>query len=202
MAETGVEDRAGGRTGPPAHVSPVSLYSYLVTRHTGRAVRLGIQERLAEHGREVLAIVDFREVQLIDFSCADEVVVKLVLDSLNEEDGTCRAFFLFSGMEPHHVEPVASALRRQSLVVAAERANGRPTLLGAVRAEPARAWHALCRLGRADPPRVATRLGLTETTAAELLGSLHERRLLLRDGSDYLSFRRALEEAAAGGGDA
>lgn len=193
------EGRARGRGGAPTDVSPVNLYSYLVTRHTGRAVRLGIQERLAEYERQVLAVVDFREVQLIDFSCADEVVAKLVLQSLRETSPRPRTFFLFRGMEPHHVDPVASALRRHGLVVAAERADGRPALLGSVRAKPARTWYALCRLGRAGASAVAARLQVGESAAGALLDALQERRLLLRDGDEYLSFRRALHEARAGG---
>lgn len=200
--EAGVEGCPGGKPGPPPQVSPVSLFSYLVTRHTGRAVRLGIEERLAEYERQVLAVVDFREVQLIDFSCADEIVVKLILGSLRAGDTGPRTFFLFSGMARYHVDPVASALRRQGLAVAAERADGRPALIGSIAPKPARAWHAVCRLGRADVPGVAARVEAAESAAGELLEALHARRLLLRDGAEYLSFRRALEEARSGGGDA
>lgn len=199
MAETEKDDREGGADRARTHVSPVSLYSYLVTRHTGRAVRLGIQERLADYDRQVLAVVDFREVQLIDFSCADEVVAKLVLQSLAESGSGPRAFFLFSGMQPHHLDPVESALCRQDLAVAAERTDGRPVLLGSVRGPHARAWHVVCRLGRARPSAVAARLEIDGSAVGPLLEMLHERRLLMRDGPEYLSFRRALEEARAAG---
>lgn len=197
----GVEegDRSGGAGGGLTRVSPVSLYSYLVTRPTGRAVRLGIQERLAECDRQVLAVVDFREVQLIDFSCADEIVAKLIRQSLPEAGARVRAFFLFSGLHLHHVDPVESTLRRQGLAVAAERVDGRPVLLGAVDGRPARAWRVVCRLGRAGPTGVAKAMKVAEPSALELLDALHARRLLLRDGREYLSFRRALEEDAASG---
>lgn len=191
--ESGRPARAAGER-PPA-VSPVSLYSYLVTRPTGRAVRLGIEQRLAEYDRQVLAVVDFGEVQLIDFSCADEVVVKLVLHSLREPIAGPRAFFLFTGMRAHHADPVASALRRRRLVAAAERAGGRPALLGVLPEPLARTWRALHRLGRAEAEAVARRLGGAGAATARRLAELHERRLLLRDGREYLSFRRALDEA-------
>ena len=54
-----------------------SLYSYLVTRHTGRAVRLSIENQIAECEGQVVAVLDFQNVVVIDFSCADEVVAKL-----------------------------------------------------------------------------------------------------------------------------
>lgn len=195
-------EEAGGQPSGVAglsRVSPVSLYSYLVTRPTGRAVRLGIQKRLAECNRQVLAVLDFREVQLIDFSCADEIVAKLVRESQLGAAARFEAYFLFSGLLPHHLEPVESALRRQGLAVAAERVDGEPVLLGAVSRFPERAWYALCRLGRAAPAAVAGALKTAEEEALELLEVLLARRLLLRDGTDYLSFRQALEEGGRAG---
>ena len=39
-------------------VTRTNLYSYLVTRHTGRAVRLSIEQRLAEYDRHVLTVLE------------------------------------------------------------------------------------------------------------------------------------------------
>ena len=54
------------------------LYSNLVTRPTGAAVRAQIEALLRDSDR-VLAVIDFTHVRMIDFSCADEVVAKLLL---------------------------------------------------------------------------------------------------------------------------
>lgn len=181
---------------PPA-VSPVTLYSCLVTRQTGRAIRLSIESRLAEYEGQVLAVVDFREVQLIDFSCADEVVAKLVLHAGTATRPT--AFFLLRGLLEHHLGQLESALQRQQLAVAAEQADGRPLLLGSVSRGAARAWREVCRLGRTDPDRVAERLDSPTSAASQLLAGLHQRRLLLREGREYISLRRALTEAEVAG---
>src|SRR5690606_20012717 len=59
-----------------------SFYSNLVTRPTGRAVRMGVESQLAEidAGRNFcLSVLDFSQVNVLDYSCADEIVAKLLL---------------------------------------------------------------------------------------------------------------------------
>ena len=53
-------------------------YRNLVTRATGAAVRGRIEAALERSTCDV-AVLDFSEVALLDFSCADEIVAKLVL---------------------------------------------------------------------------------------------------------------------------
>ena len=55
------------------------LYSNLVTRPTGAAVRTQIEALLADSRERSLTVIDFSHVGMIDFSCADEVVAKLLL---------------------------------------------------------------------------------------------------------------------------
>lgn len=181
-------------------VATTRLYSYLVTRHTGRAVRLGIERRLAEVDGRVLAVLDFREVPVIDFSCADEVVVKLVRESGKEDGGTRRTlrFFLFRGLREHHLDPIESALRRQSVAVAAEDGDGRPLLLGSLERVSLETWHEVERAGRTRARAVASRLGVEPDAARRALEELALRRLLLRDGEAYLSLRHALSRGDGG----
>jgi hypothetical protein len=176
-------------------VSRTSLYSYLVTRHTGRAVRLSIEERLSGYDRNVLTVLDFEHVPLIDFSCADEVVAKLVRPP--HADASTGRFFLFRGVGERHREPIVSALRRRDLAVAAEGANGEPLLLGAVNGPLELAWRAVWTAGRACPDGVAAMLGEGERAVSPALEELERRRLVIRDGDTYVSFRWALQEAAS-----
>ena len=55
------------------------LYSNLVTRPTGAAVRTAIERQVFEIGTPVVTTIDFSQVNLLDFSCADEIVAKLLL---------------------------------------------------------------------------------------------------------------------------
>ena len=47
--------------------SVATLYSHLVTRPTGRAVRLAIESLLAEAGDTALSLIDLSEVSVLDF---------------------------------------------------------------------------------------------------------------------------------------
>ena len=55
------------------------LYSNLVTRSTGAAVRGQIEQLLMDAGERALTVIDFSHVSMIDLSCADEVVAKLLM---------------------------------------------------------------------------------------------------------------------------
>jgi len=119
-----------------------SLYSHLVTRQTGRAVRLAIESRLADAGEQSLSLIDLSEVSILDFSCADEVVAKLVQHS-GEHEGHLGAFFVFLGVREPHRDQVEVVLERQSLAAVVETGTGSYELLGACTDEDVRIWTAL-----------------------------------------------------------
>ena len=71
------------------------LYSDLVTRPTGAAVRDGIEKQLSELGDRSLTVIDFSHVGLLDYSCADEIVAKLLM-RYADVNAPRDAYFLFS----------------------------------------------------------------------------------------------------------
>ena len=107
--------------------SVASLYSHLVTRPTGRAVRLAIEEQLKDLAAPSLSLVDLSSVAILDYSCADEVVAKLLL---GRSDRGNRTFFLLRGVQPHHRDPIQAVLERHALAVVAETAADRFELMG------------------------------------------------------------------------
>jgi hypothetical protein len=190
-----------GRPALHPFVSEASLYSCLVTRHTGRAVRTSIERQVARCAGEVLTVLDFRNVAVIDFSCADEIVAKLAWVAVEQRReggakpiGPRRSFVLVRGLEEHHWDPIDSALRRRDLAVAAERSDGEPVLLGSVDEPEARLWHLVCEYERVTPAPLAGELGLPEREARSRLDGLHRRRLVLRQAGQYVSFRRLMVE--------
>ncbi|MFI5230365.1 MAG: hypothetical protein ACHQWU_14925, partial [Gemmatimonadales bacterium] len=80
------------------------LYSNLVTRSTGAAVRGQIERLLGDFGDDggrALTVIDFSHVSMIDFSCADEVVAKLLMRYI--DDAPPRdAYFLVRGVKDDH----------------------------------------------------------------------------------------------------
>lgn len=169
------------------------LYSYLITRHTGRTVRASIETQLAGCEHTVLAVLDLEHVELIDFSCADEVVAKLVTGPASAPAG--RRFFLFRGISDRHAEPIESALSRQGLAAACEKVGGAPVVMGDLSSELDQAWRALWGLGRARPSRLAAHLALSLDDAVKRLDGLDARGLVIRDGDHYVSFGWALADA-------
>ncbi len=110
-----------------------TLYSHLVTRPTGRAVRLAIESQLARRlgdaNGPALSLVDLSEVGVLDFSCADEVVARLLAAYLPDSRPR-EAFFVFVGVGELHREPIQTVLVRHSLTAVAEQ-NGEYDLIGA-----------------------------------------------------------------------
>ena len=99
-----------------------SLHSHLVTRPTGRAVRMAIETQLASAGAQSLSLIDLSEVTILDFSCADEVVAKLLQRCL--ESDTHEAFFMFRGVRESHRDQIQGVLERQALIAVAETETG------------------------------------------------------------------------------
>ena len=183
-----------GSAGQPARrtdtpvIAVASLYQEnLVTRQTGRAVRDGIERLFSNRCGEALAVIDFREVAVIDFSCADEVVAKLVMGSGEDSDSTDCRFVLVRGVREHHLDPVEGALRRRGLAVAAERASGEPVLLGDVDPDAGEAWRMLSACGRIGAHELARRMGLEPGSCDLLLSDLDRRRLVRRCGDSFES---------------
>ena len=98
-----------------------NLYSNLVTRDTGAAVRLQIEYLLGEsHDRgSALTVIDFSHVSMIDFSCADEVVAKLLMryasddppQDARRDEQDARFDSLQGSFEFAHTEGCGAAIR-------------------------------------------------------------------------------------------
>ena len=153
-----------------------SLYAHLVTRPTGRAVRMAIETRLADVGERSLSVIDFSEVTILDFSCADEVVAKL-LQRYGAEDRH-EAFFVFTGVRAPHRDQIVVVLERQGLAAVAETEPGRFELLGRCTEPEGFAWSVLEDRGRIAADEL-TRVLPSEDERHALEG-LAERRLAFR----------------------
>jgi hypothetical protein len=161
------------------------LYSNLVTRPTGAAVRTEIENLLAAWRGPSLTVIDFSHVNLLDFSCADEVVAKLLL---RFEGGAPPqdAYFLLRGVREDHLDAIEHALERYQLALVMQADDGALFLVGTVNEEERRAWHALRELGRGAPEELASALGQELADAEALLTALHERRLVMRFEDTYV----------------
>ena len=165
--------------------SVASLYSHLVTRPTGRALRLGIESQIVELGDRCLSVLDFRQVVILDYSCADEAVAKLVLRYL-QDDRPADAYFLARGVSDHHLDPIEAVLARYHLALVAEVDELGFTLLGEVEPLERYAWLALQEFGVASVNDIAARLHADTAAASAALSSLARRRTVIRKAESPL----------------
>jgi hypothetical protein len=159
--------------------SVASLYSHLVTRPTGQALRLGIETQLSELGAVCVSVLDFGQVVVLDYSCADEAVAKLIR-RYAAEDRPADAYFVARGVDEHHRETLEAVLHRHDLALVADVTGIGFTVLGRLTPEQAAAWRALAQLGEGRASQVAAGISAAEEEADHLLASLAERRLLMR----------------------
>jgi hypothetical protein len=155
-------------------------YRNLVTRPTGAAIRNRIEEALARSNCHT-AFLDFSDVELLDLSCADEVVAKLLM----AEMGPVR-FVVLAGLREDQHEAIEHVLTHHRLAVAAvpHDASG-PRLLGWVTSDARSAFACICERGPMGADEVAAALGWTDMRALQALDGLALRRLVHREADLY-----------------
>jgi hypothetical protein len=168
-----------------------SLYSNLVTRPTGAAVRGEIERAVAEVGTRTVTVVDFSQVTLLDYSCADEIVAKLMLRAgdappaqTDAPTGVPDGYYVFRGLAEHHLDAVEAVLERHRIAIVALFGE-EPALVGEVSADERAVWEVLRALGSADAAELSAASGLEPEDAAAVLDELATRRLVLRVDGRY-----------------
>jgi hypothetical protein len=148
-------------------------------------VRGQIEQLLSEAGERMLTIIDFSQVSMIDFSCADEVVAKLLL-RYEVDDPPQDAYFLFRGVTEHHSDAIESVLERHGLALALE-VEGEVQVMGVLSDDERRTWDATYRLGRSSASDVAAELNVAQDDADRWLDTLCRRRLIMRVDGEYIA---------------
>jgi hypothetical protein len=161
------------------------LYSNLVTRPTGAAVRSQIEQMLSDSGPRALTIIDFSHVSMIDFSCADEVVAKLLMRYASENPPS-EAYFLFRGVTEDHHDAIEAVLERHALVAALEAEDG-VRLMGVLSDAEQRAWAAACEREGVTAAEVAAQMRCDVDEAERALETLCRHRVMMRVDGAYVA---------------
>ena len=167
--------------------SVCELYSNLVTRPTGAAVRCEIEQELDRIGDRALTVIDFSHVGLLDFSCADEIVAKLLLQYVSIDAPRREVYFLFRGISESHMEAIEAVLERHKLALVTQHSDGESRLAGIIELEERRAWEIIAQLGAGAGCDVAEAIGLSAADAERTLDKLWRRRLLIRHDHGYVA---------------
>ena len=163
------------------------LYSNLVTRQTGAAVRGQIEQLLADarDGDAELAVIDFSHVSVIDFSCADEVIAKLLL-RYGADDPPSEAYFVFRGVSDDHWHAIETVLERHALALVME-SDGCVQIAGALTEGERRVWTVIYQLGRAKEADVLAALDDEPARVHDTIDALSRRRLVMLVDGAYVA---------------
>jgi hypothetical protein len=155
-------------------------YSDLVTRSTGRLVRTSIQQALAASEGPV-ALLDFSNVGLVDLSCADEIIAKLLLDPPGE------TYLVLQGLREEQLEAIEHVLEHHDLAaLVCDPTGGGTRPVGRVSPDLRTAFFTLQSLGAATVQAFSEHAGWTAARAADVLDTMVRMRLVRLDGLRYL----------------
>lgn len=149
-------------------------YHDLVTRPTGAAIRAQVLRAL-EAAPGIDAELDFSAVRIMDYSCADEVVAKLLA-----AEHLPVARIVLRGVSDEHADAIEHALNCHGLAVVVVAIDSTlPRLLGTVPEDGHAVFAALVSLRRAAAIPVANALAWPTARAFEALQDLARRRCVL-----------------------
>jgi hypothetical protein len=149
-----------------------------VTRETGRFVREAVEERLRILGPRTLVDLDFSGVGIVDYSCADEVVTKLITRLQGQEYG--EKFLRLKGLNGTQRENVEVALERKKLGIIEVADGGKIGTLGIVQPYLADTLQIIFEHGSMTARQLATLESIELSTASTRLANGYKLRLIAR----------------------
>jgi len=152
--------------------------THLVTRETGQTVRAFIARELEALAAGSVMTLDFSGVGIIDFSCADECLAKLVTRLIAGEFG--EKYLRLAGLGESQRENIHVALERKRLPALLVRPDGSWECLGTITPHLRETLRLLVARGGISAREMVGLLGLELTTSSTRLGSLHRLRLVRR----------------------
>ncbi|HET6515493.1 MAG TPA: STAS-like domain-containing protein [Thermodesulfovibrionales bacterium] len=152
--------------------------SDLVTRPSGQTIRERIERDLQnEKDGEVIAL-DFSKIGIIDYSCADEIVAKLVSRLLSGEYGD--KYIILIGLNENQKENIEVALERKDLAVIVEMRSGKKILVGSLNNYLHETLDFIARKGKSTAGDLSAALKLPANTSGTRLLNLHKKHLVRR----------------------
>lgn len=113
--------------------------AHLVTRPVGAAIRLLVERQLDALAAGTVAVLDFSGIGVLDRSCADEFVAKLMLPRegpMPTRDG----YVVLRGLHDGHLDAIEAVLETHGLALVVQLPDGATRLVGAVTVTERRLW--------------------------------------------------------------
>ena len=152
--------------------------SDLVTRGSGEVIRNRIERDMVKEGDGTVIGLDFSRIGVIDYSCADEIVAKLISRLLGGEYGD--RYILLTGLNENQRENIEVALERKALAVMAEMRAGEKILLGSLHKYLRETLEQIIKQGKLTAKELSKAMSLEANTSGTRLLNLHKKRLVKR----------------------
>ncbi|UCD71573.1 MAG: hypothetical protein JSW70_00880 [Syntrophobacterales bacterium] len=150
----------------------------LVTRETGAVMRERLERELIAEVGPTVAFLDFSGVGVIDYSCADEVIAKLVSRLLSGEYGD--KFIVLMGLSSSQMENIAVALERKKLAVLNLQEGGGWQVIGFLNNYLRKTLVSVMEKGSITLRELAQERGIGLNTGGTRLLNLYKKRLTWR----------------------
>lgn len=150
----------------------------LVTRPSGQVIRERIERDMEKEPTGTVIGLDFSKIGVIDYSCADEIVTKLVSRLLSGEYGD--KYLMLSGLNENQKENIEVALERKDLAVVAEMKGGNKIVLGTLNNYLKDTFDFIVKKNKATLKELSDAKKLEPNTSGTRLLNLYKKRLVKR----------------------
>ncbi len=154
----------------------------LVTRPTGQAVRERIERDMEQAPDGSVIGLDFTKVGVIDYSCSDEIVAKLLSRLLAGEYG--EKYLMLTGMNDNQRENIEVALERKDLAIIAETKEGARVVLGNLNKYLRDTLEFVIERKKATARDLSGAAKIEANTSGTRLLNLYKKRLVRRVGAE------------------
>jgi hypothetical protein len=150
----------------------------LVDRQSGQVIRNRIERRMDELREDNVIALDFSKIGVIDYSCADEIIAKLISRLLSGEYGD--KYIILIGLNDNQRENIQVALERKDLAVMVKMRDGKKALLGNLNNYLKETLDFILRKNEITAKELSEAMKLEMNTSGTRLLNLHKKRLVKR----------------------
>lgn len=151
----------------------------LVTRETGKVMREALEGRIQSEPEGTVAVLDFSNVGIIDFSCAEEVITKMMARLIQREYGD--KYILLTNLTTNQEENIHAALQTKRLLALSLKRTKKPRYLGVLNPYLMDTLELILERKSITARELADLTQVEINTASTKLLNLHKARLVLRE---------------------
>ncbi len=152
--------------------------SDLVTRQSGQLILSLIEKQIEIEDEGSVIALDFSNIGIIDYSCADEIIAKIISRLNSGEYGN--KYVMLKGINDNHKENIEVALERKELALIAEMENGKRVLLGTLNNYLENTLQLIEKKENITAKDVSEALNLEANTSGTRLLNLYKKKLVKR----------------------